>query len=294
MRKLKGIFTVATCLLMWAVLLSGWTHTYDIATPLGSDAPSVLDDRDREAKAAVQERQNVDHYWPLTGTEVSAADAGKHRYVTFREPNDLTTMSADESALFSKDVNSLTEFHWIDESDNVLQITSGGQLYVVTASIADANVTLALMADDSIDSDQYVDGSIDTAHIADANVTTAKIADDTILPADVNNIFGTWTNKDSGGSVALAKDSVYQAGSDGFVIAYAESVGNSATLYGYTDGNATPTTKRASQRAGTAYFENVSFYICMPVKKDDYWKFTSSETPTIYWLPIGSGTCVKQ
>ena len=47
---------------------------------------------------------------------------------------------------------------------------------VTTANITDANVTLAKMAVNSIDSDQYVDGSIDTAHIADSQITVAKMA----------------------------------------------------------------------------------------------------------------------
>jgi len=47
---------------------------------------------------------------------------------------------------------------------------------IVTANITDANVTVAKMADDSVDSDQYVNGSIDTAHIADNQVTLAKMA----------------------------------------------------------------------------------------------------------------------
>jgi cytoskeletal protein CcmA (bactofilin family) len=46
---------------------------------------------------------------------------------------------------------------------------------VVTANITDANVTVAKMAANSVDSDQYVDGSIDTAHIGDDQVTGAKI-----------------------------------------------------------------------------------------------------------------------
>ena len=45
---------------------------------------------------------------------------------------------------------------------------------VETAKIKDANVTLAKMAVNSIDSDQYVDGSIDTAHHAALAVTPAK------------------------------------------------------------------------------------------------------------------------
>lgn len=185
MKRFKDIFIILTCFLMWAMLLSGWTYTLNISTPAGGDDPREADDRIREVKAAFVERLDIDHYFAPSATSVyDAADTGKHRYVTFREPNDLTAMSADESALFSKDVNSVTELHWIDESDNVLQLTSEGYLYgnnllagsVLTAAIADANITLPLMADECIDSNQYVDGSIYTAHIADANITAVKIA----------------------------------------------------------------------------------------------------------------------
>jgi len=47
---------------------------------------------------------------------------------------------------------------------------------VTTAKIADGNITVAKMAVNSVDSDQYVDGSINTAHIADSNITVAKMA----------------------------------------------------------------------------------------------------------------------
>jgi hypothetical protein len=62
------------------------------------------------------------------------------------------------------------------------QIAAGGiaSNAVTTAKILDANVTLAKMAANSVDSDQYVDGSIDTAHIGNLQVTTAKIAADAI------------------------------------------------------------------------------------------------------------------
>ena len=47
---------------------------------------------------------------------------------------------------------------------------------IVTANITNANVTVAKMAANSVDSDQYVDGSIDTAHIGDDQITTDKLA----------------------------------------------------------------------------------------------------------------------
>ena len=177
-------FKLFCILVLASFFLIGWTYTYDTATPLGSDAPSVIDDRIREVKQSIQERMNVEHYWPLTGTQVSDSEAGQHRYIEFYAPISTPTYAANKGFFYTKDVNSVLEFHCLDESNNEVQITSGGYIYgnnlkassVLTASIADANITNALMADDSIDSDQYVDGSIDTAHIADANITAAKIA----------------------------------------------------------------------------------------------------------------------
>ena len=45
-----------------------------------------------------------------------------------------------------------------------------------TAHIANSQITVAKMAANSVDSDQYVDGSIDTAHIANSQITVGKMA----------------------------------------------------------------------------------------------------------------------
>jgi hypothetical protein len=47
---------------------------------------------------------------------------------------------------------------------------------IVTANITNANVTVAKMAANSVDSDQYVDGSIDNDHIANGTIALAKTA----------------------------------------------------------------------------------------------------------------------
>src|SRR5210317_1664388 len=62
------------------------------------------------------------------------------------------------------------------------QIAAGGIASdaVTTAKILNANVTLAKMAANSVDSDQYVDGSIDRIHLAADIVDGTKIADDSI------------------------------------------------------------------------------------------------------------------
>ena len=75
------------------------------------------------------------------------------------------------------------------------RITSAASGAIATAEITDLNVTTgklaadavtgAKIADDSIDSEHYVDGSIDTAHIGASQVTTAKIAADAVTGAKI-------------------------------------------------------------------------------------------------------------
>ena len=62
-----------------------------------------------------------------------------------------------------------TELNYVDGVTSAIQT----QLNAITA---DDFVTNARMAVNSIDSDQYVDGSIDTAHIANGQVTAAKLS----------------------------------------------------------------------------------------------------------------------
>ena len=50
-----------------------------------------------------------------------------------------------------------------------------------SAEIVDGSIDAAHMSANSIDSDSYVDGSIDTAHIGALQVTTAKIAETLLM-----------------------------------------------------------------------------------------------------------------
>jgi len=115
------------------ILLGAWSSTYDTSTPAGSDPPAVIDDRIREVKAGVQERENVDHYWPLTGTQVSDTDAGKHRRVLFYGPvGTYPTLETDEGFLGTMTVGGVSELCWKDENGNTKQLTNAGKLNVVS------------------------------------------------------------------------------------------------------------------------------------------------------------------
>ena len=147
--KIKNLF-IFTLLVTFLVAYSaycGLTNTYDTSTPGGTDDPREADDRMREIKAAVQEFMNDhngqtdegDHFWPLTGTEVSNTAVGQHRMLTIRQlsgnPSALTSYATttDLGFLYQKNVSGNGELFWEDEADNVIQLTSGGGLYSSTS-----------------------------------------------------------------------------------------------------------------------------------------------------------------
>jgi len=102
-----------------------------------------------------------------------------------------------------------------------------------------------------------------------------------VVPAKVDSIFGSWTNLDSVGSV-LGKDKVYRVTSDGFILV--RVYGGEPTVWVYTDSNNPPTTERVGS------IEDVT----VPIRKNDYVKVTGAGFASMFWLPIGSGQCVKQ
>lgn len=123
------LLTVFGISMVYATVFSS---TYDTATPAGSDDPAEADDRMREIKASVQERENVDHYWPLTGTEVSDADVGEHRKVLFHAPIAATpTVAENHGDLRTKDVANGTdtkaELVFTNEAEAELQLSSNGK-----------------------------------------------------------------------------------------------------------------------------------------------------------------------
>lgn len=109
-------------------------------------------------------------------------------------------------------------------------------------------------------------------------------------------VFGSWIATDSN-SNTLAKDAIYKASTDGFVVARCYiSGGYTAQINAYTDSSSLPNIRRL---AITSEEDNNTSHVCitLPVKKDDYWRLTMG-TPTdyaIYWIPLGDGSApVKQ
>jgi len=90
---------------------------------------------------------------------------------------------------------------------------------------------------------------------------------------------GTWASR--------SNDSVYQAATDGFVVAYCNTSQGKQTLIGFTDSSNPPTTARCIVRnSGDAEHMSIMF----PVRKGDYYKATGSyfSTGAINWIPLGT------
>lgn len=125
--------------------------------------------------------------------------------------------------------------------------------------------------------------------------STAAVIDyvDTQVAVVDDDAFGTWTNLDSL-SAALAVDETYKVGSDGFVTAEGLGGPGFTSWEAKTDGSSPPTTIRYNIYGVATTHMGVT----IPVKKDDYWRITTvnaaATSVNIYWLPIGSGTSVKQ
>ena len=113
-----------------------------------------------------------------------------------------------------------------------------------------------------------------------------------IVTQSTASLWGTRVTTDSL-SATLTKDSVYKADCDGIVAVYRAHSGTDSKGYGLTDGSNPPTTILSTSHTSNATFKDTTFRF--EVRKDDYWKVTMTNvTPTIYWLPSGTGDSVKQ
>lgn len=119
-----------------------FNDTFDKAAPDGGDDPVEADNNMRRIQAAIQERENVDHYWPLDGTEVSDASTGEHRKVTLRVGSAPAAV-ADKGFVYAKNVNDKAELFYRDEDGDEIQLTSGGKLGAATIDLLAKNGVVA-------------------------------------------------------------------------------------------------------------------------------------------------------
>ncbi len=257
-----------------------FADTYDTVSPAGGDNPTEGDDRIRETKAAIQERENVDHYWPLTGTEVSDVDTGEHRKVTLRVGSAPSAV-ANKGFVYAKDVAGKAELFYIDEDGNEVQITSGGK--ILSASL------------DSKDEDDMTSNS--ASHTATQQSIKAYI--------DAHHTFGTRTLLDTVTTTVAAGVTnndipAAQAATDGEFICMCEWTGADLDQEAYARGlsdSANPPTTELGFASITWSFNRVKYAsYSFLVKKGDYYKadwigLSADNAPVTrkyYFLAIGT------
>jgi hypothetical protein len=180
--------------------------------------------------------------------------------------------------------------------------------YVVTHTFSDGNYALAdkvnenfsdiLAAINSYNAGNLFENSVPLARIADLttlNFTAATIDTDDTLGANSDTVLATQSatrsyinnrlagelpDDDAFGTIVggLSDATVYQAASDGFLVAVAVTSG---LVQVWSDAANPPTVLRAidygvSSQAGT---------LTIPVRKNHYWKTDGADA--IYWYPVG-------
>jgi hypothetical protein len=101
-----------------------WNAAYE-SSPADSDAVSEGAGKIRGVKLDVRERIAKDHYMDVAGTD---ADHGEHSQVTFQAPMATPSNVANKGFLYTKDVSSKAELHFLDEDDNEIQMTNAGAM----------------------------------------------------------------------------------------------------------------------------------------------------------------------
>ncbi|MCF8374300.1 MAG: hypothetical protein K9H64_21945 [Bacteroidales bacterium] len=141
------------------------------------------------------------------------------------------------------------------QNPNVLQVLNSGNVGIGTGS---PTQKLEVVGNTKVDGNLEVTGSL-----------------------TIGGIFGSWVDKSS-------SYGIQQAYTDGFVIGFLQPDSPTGQIYGFTDSSSNPTTIRGGFN-GSSAGQNIRISFCMPVRKNDYWKVTCSDSsPKVYWIPIGN------
>ena len=119
------VLVIVLVLLITAVCLA--FTTFDTDKPADTESPTLGAQEIRLLKTMIQERQNVDHYWPIdVNNQVDHADVGEHRQVTFNA--DITAPASANRILHTILDGAASELAYDDAAAANVQITKAGAL----------------------------------------------------------------------------------------------------------------------------------------------------------------------
>lgn len=165
---MKKRYAILLILLLWMPLLHGaWNKDKPAATTgLNVSNPLILANF-----SALETAIGANHEFSTGGT-----NSGKHTGIVLEEQSSVTT-SANEMGFYCKDLgaapgiyvrpqSSGTAIQWSDITGKIVNAAMADDS-IDSAQYVDASIDLAHLSVNSIDSDQYVDNSIDPAHLVD-------------------------------------------------------------------------------------------------------------------------------
>ena len=166
-------------ILIFILLASSCFGAWDAAKPSSSTSLRNSNPEILANWSALEVALSQDH------TFATGSPDGKHTQITFTDPISTPTFAANEAFLYSKNVSAVTELHWLDESNNELQLTSGGDLFSSTGLTVTTNATfnggITLGAGDdlllSTTSDITISGNTFTVAGATGNTVVAGTLD---------------------------------------------------------------------------------------------------------------------
>ncbi len=111
-----------------------WNAAFE-ALPADNESAALGAGRIRDLKEAISERLEVDHLWPGDATD------GLHTKLTMPVRAKPTAV-ASTGIVYAKDVSSKGELFYLDEDDNEVQITTGGDLDIFTLLYGKADTVI--------------------------------------------------------------------------------------------------------------------------------------------------------
>ncbi len=290
------------------------------------DAPDYATLIDEAAAGAISAAEEAEVSKDAAG--VSAAAAGASATAAARSAADAAA-SAEKAAELALGVVKASEAEAQAATDDLKYMTPAkvktevehpGAVSIPVGNVSGAQESLGFTPENSAnkDTDGTLAANSDTKYPSQKAVKTYT---DTGLATKQDSLGFTpenSANKDTDGTLAANSDTkypsqkavktfveskcfgspssksvntVYQASVDGFVlVGYRQIATGTTNIYTFTDGSNPPTTKLGEITVLSTGPSGSGATICMPVKKNNYWKVTTdnADPDFIYWLPIGA------